>query len=135
VKAAEVEWAKELVRDLASWDQSHQVELHTLQERTDLVQDRAALDVQTAQALAGRLRQERNQARQDALSYNHVQNEARTELIALRTRQLAAAQRLSARRWPRSSCCLRTNGSKIVVSRAAACIIRNMQSACLHSAE
>ena len=43
------------------------------------------MDGQTAQALAGRLRQERNQARQDALRYNQERNEARAELVALRT--------------------------------------------------
>ena len=51
------------------------------------------LHVQTAQALAGRLRQERNQARQDALRYNQEQNEARAEIVALRTQQSAAAVR------------------------------------------
>ncbi len=48
----------------------------------------------TAQALAGRLRQERNQARQDALRYNQERNEARAELVALRT-ELSAAAALS----------------------------------------
>ena len=43
------------------------------------------MDVQNAQALAGRLLQERNQARRDALRYNQERNEARAELVALRT--------------------------------------------------
>jgi hypothetical protein len=51
------------------------------------------LHVQTAQALAGRLRQERNQARQDALRYNQEQNEAQAEIVALCTQQSAAAVR------------------------------------------
>jgi hypothetical protein len=51
------------------------------------------LDVQTARALAGRLQQQRSQARQDALRYNQVRNEARAKLVALRTQQSAAAVR------------------------------------------
>jgi hypothetical protein len=51
------------------------------------------LDVQNAQALDGRLRQERNQARQDALRYNQERNEARAEVVALRTLQWTAAVR------------------------------------------
>jgi hypothetical protein len=93
VKAAKVERAKELVRDRASREQRHQLELRTLRERSDLLRDRATLDVQTAQALAGHLLQERNQARQDALRYNQERNEARAELVALRTQQSAAAVR------------------------------------------
>jgi hypothetical protein len=62
-------------------------------ERSDLLRERATLDVQTAQALAGRLRQELNQARQDALRYNQERNEARAELVALHTQQSAAAVR------------------------------------------
>jgi hypothetical protein len=41
----------------------------------------------------GRLRQERNQARQDALRYNQARNEARAELVAFCTQQSAAAVR------------------------------------------
>jgi hypothetical protein len=93
VKVAEVERAKELVRDRASREQRHQLELRTLRERSDLLRERATLDVQTAQALAGCLRQERNQARQDVLRYNQERNEARAELVALRTQQSAAAVR------------------------------------------
>ncbi len=63
VKAVEVERAKELVRDRASREQRHQLELRTLRERSDLLRERATLGVQTAQALAGRLRQERNPGR------------------------------------------------------------------------
>jgi hypothetical protein len=52
------------------------------------------LVVQNAQALlAGSLWQERNQARQDALRYNQERNEARAEVVALRTQQSAAAIR------------------------------------------
>jgi hypothetical protein len=93
VQAVEVERAKELVRDRASREQRHQLDLRTLRERSDLLRERATLDVQTAQALAGRLLQERNQARQDALRYNQERNEARAELVALRTQQSAAAVR------------------------------------------
>jgi hypothetical protein len=93
VKVVEVERAKELVRDRASWEQRHQLELRTLRERSDLMRERATLDVQTAQAFAGRLRLERNQAHQDALRYNQERNEARAELVALRTQQSAAAVR------------------------------------------
>jgi hypothetical protein len=93
VKAAEVGRAKGLVRDRASREKSHQLELRTLRERSDLLRERATLDVQTAQALADCLRQERNQARQDALRYDQVRNEARAELVVLRTKQSAAAVR------------------------------------------
>jgi hypothetical protein len=93
VQAVEVKRAKELVRDRASREQRHQLDLRTLRERSDLLRERATLDVQTAQALAGRLRQEQNQARQDALRYNQGRNEARAELVALRTQQSAAAVR------------------------------------------
>jgi hypothetical protein len=93
VQAVEVERAKELARDRASREQCHQLELRTLRERWDLLRERATLDVQTAQALAGRLLQERNQARQDVLRYNQERNEARAELVALRTQQSAAAVR------------------------------------------
>jgi hypothetical protein len=93
VKAAEVERAKELVRGRASREQRHQLDLRTLRERSDLLRERATLDVQNAQALAGRLRQEQNQARQDALRYNQERNEARAEVVALRTQQSAAAVR------------------------------------------
>jgi hypothetical protein len=93
VKAVEVELAKELVRDRASREQRHQLDLRTLRERSDLLRERATLDVQTAQALAGRLRQERYQARQDALRYNQERNEALAELVALRAQQSAAAVR------------------------------------------
>jgi hypothetical protein len=92
VQAVEVGRAKELVRDRASREQRHQFDLRTLRERSDLLLERAT-DVQNAQALAGRLRQERNQARQDALRYNQERNEARAELVALRTQQSAAAVR------------------------------------------
>jgi hypothetical protein len=85
--------AKELVRVLASREQRHQLDLRTLQERSDLLRERATLDVQTAKALAGRLRQEWNQARQDALRYNQERNEVRAELVALRTQQSATAVR------------------------------------------
>jgi hypothetical protein len=95
VQAVEVEQAKELVRDRASREQRHQLDLRTLRERSDLLGERATLDVQNAQALPGRLRQERNQVRQDALRYNQEWNEARAELIALRTQQSAAAVRLA----------------------------------------
>jgi hypothetical protein len=93
VKAVKVERAKELVRDRASREQRHQLDLRTLREWSDLLRERATLDVQTAQALAGRLRQERNQARQDALRYNQERNEVRAELVPLRTKQSAAAVR------------------------------------------
>ncbi len=93
VKAVEVERAKQLVRERASREQRHQLDLRTLRERSDLLWERATLDVQTAQALAGLLQQERNQARQDALRYNQEQNEARAELVALRTQQSAVAVR------------------------------------------
>ena len=93
VKAVKVERAKELVRDRASWEQRHQLELRTLRERSDLMRERATLDVQTAQALAGCLRQERNQARLHALGYNQERNEALAELVALRTQQSAVAVR------------------------------------------
>jgi hypothetical protein len=93
VKAAEVERATELVRDRASREKRHQLDLCTLRERSDLLRERATLDVQTAQAFAGRLRQERNQARQDALRYNQKRNEAHARLVALRTQQSAAAVR------------------------------------------
>ncbi len=56
VQAVEVGRAKELVRDRASREQRHQLELRTLRERSDLLLERATLDVQNAQALAGRLR-------------------------------------------------------------------------------
>jgi hypothetical protein len=81
------------VRERASREQRHQLDLRTLREQSDLLRERATLDVQTAQALAGRPRQERNQARQDALRYNQERNEARAELVALRTQQSAAAVR------------------------------------------
>jgi hypothetical protein len=93
VKAVEVGRAKELVRDRASREQRHQLDLRTLRERSDLLRERATFDVQTAQALAGRLRQERNQAHQDALRYNQERNVARAELVALRTKQSAATVR------------------------------------------
>jgi hypothetical protein len=93
IQAVEVERAQELLRDRASREQRHQLELRTLRERADLLRERATLDGQTAQALAGRLRQERNQARRDALRYNQERNEARAELVALRTQQSAAAVR------------------------------------------
>jgi hypothetical protein len=51
------------------------------------------LDAQTSQALVGRLRQERNQARQDALRYNQERNEARAEIVELRAHHSAAAVR------------------------------------------
>jgi hypothetical protein len=86
-RAVEVERVKELVHDRASREQRHQLDLSTHRERSDLLRERATLDVQTAQALAGRLRQERNQARQDALRYNQERNEAQAELVALRTQQ------------------------------------------------
>jgi hypothetical protein len=68
VQAVEVERAKELVRDRASREQHHQqVDPRTLRELSDLLRERATLDVQNAaQALAGRLWEELNQARQDA---------------------------------------------------------------------
>jgi hypothetical protein len=90
IQAVEVERAQELVRDRASREQRHQLELREL---ADLLRERATLDGQTAQALAGRLRQERNQARQDVLRYNQELNEARAELVALRMQQSAAAVR------------------------------------------
>ncbi len=95
VQAVEVERAKELVRDRASREQRHQLDLRTLREQSDLLRERATLDVQTAQALAGRLLQKRNQARQDVLRYNQERNDARAELDALRTQQSAAAVRLA----------------------------------------
>jgi hypothetical protein len=95
VQAVEVERAKELVRDRASREQRHQLDLRTLREQSDLLRERATLDVQTAQALAGRLLQKRNQARQDALCYNQERNDARAELDDLRTQQSAAAVRLA----------------------------------------
>jgi hypothetical protein len=39
----------------------------------------------------GRLCQERNETRQDALRYNQERNEERAEIVALRTQQSAAA--------------------------------------------
>jgi hypothetical protein len=85
------------VRDRASREQRHQLELRTIRERADLLWERATLDAQTAQALAGRLRQERNQARQDALRYSQERNAARadSELVALRKGLSAAAVRLA----------------------------------------
>jgi hypothetical protein len=93
VQAAEVALSRELVRDRALRKQRHQLELRNLRERTDLVRDRATLDVQAAQALAGRLRQDRNQARQDSLHYNQERNAALAEIVALRTQHSAAALR------------------------------------------
>ena len=95
IKAVEVERAKVFVLDLASLEQLHQLDLRTLREQSDLLRERATLDVQTAQALAGRLLQKRNQARQDVLRYNQERNDARAELDALRTQQSAAAVRLA----------------------------------------
>jgi hypothetical protein len=48
VQAIEVERAKELVRDRASREQRHQLDLRTLRERSDLLRELATLDVQTA---------------------------------------------------------------------------------------
>jgi hypothetical protein len=48
VQAVEVERAKELVRDRASLEQRHQLELRMLRERSDLLRERATLDVQNA---------------------------------------------------------------------------------------
>ena len=94
VQAVEVERAKELARDRASREQCHQLKLRTLRKWADLLRERATLVVQNAQALlAGSLWQERNQARQDALRYNQELNEARAEVVALRTHQSAAAFR------------------------------------------
>jgi hypothetical protein len=93
VQAVKVERAKELVRDRASRGQRHQLDLRTLRERSDLLREQATLDVQTAQALAGRLRQEQNHARQNAHRYNQERNEELAELVALRTQQLTAAVR------------------------------------------
>jgi multidrug efflux pump subunit AcrA (membrane-fusion protein) len=134
VKAAEVERAKELVRDRASLDQRRQLELCTLKERTDLVRDRATLDVQTAQALSGRLRQERNQARQEALRYNQERNEARAEIVA----QPRAPHSAIGGYCPLGvgpdlpAICGITLKN---VARTAAYIARNVQAACLRLAE
>jgi hypothetical protein len=83
----------EFARERADRDQRHQLELRSLKDRSELLKERAALDAQTSQALVGRLRQERNQARQDALRYNQERNEARAEIVELRAHHSAAAVR------------------------------------------
>jgi hypothetical protein len=93
LQAAEVSRSRELVRNRATGEQRHKLELRNLKERTDLVRDRAILDVQAAQAFAGRLRQELNLARQDALRCNQERNAAQEEIVELRTQHLATAVR------------------------------------------
>ena len=83
----------ETARERADRDQRHQLELRSLKDRSELLKERAALDAQTSQALVVRLRQERNQARQDALRFNQERNEARAEIVELRAQHSAAAVR------------------------------------------